>query len=185
MKVLVACEFSGIVREAFAAHGHNAWSCDLLPTEIPGNHYQCDVREVLYQGWDMLIAHPPCQFLSYAGCRWLKQPGRQEKMIQTFQFFMMFIQAPVPLICVENPSGYTGKWYLPPDQVIHPSQFGHSVTKETWLWLKDLPPLQPTVICQNPTPNWTSKGKFGHNAKNRSRTFIGIANAMASQWSNL
>lgn len=186
MRVLVACEFSGIVREAFRSQGHDAWSCDIIPTEIRGPHIVNDVRNVLDWDWDLMIAHPPCTFLSYAGLRWFKvQPDRMTKAEQAFDFFMQLVSAPIPHIAIENPKGYPRKWYREPDQIIHPYQFGDPVTKATCLWLKDLPPLMYSLTCDDPFVNWSKKGKHGHNGKSRSRTFPGIAAAMAHQWSRI
>lgn len=183
MKVLVACEFSGIVREAFKACGHDAWSCDVKPTELPGNHIQADVRTILNDGWDLMIAHPPCTHLSYAGLRWFKNhPERWKAAYADFDFFMTMINAPIPMVCVENTRGFAGKWYRKADQIVHPYQFGHDVTKGTYLWLRQLPKLQHTKVHHAPMINWTKYGKFGHNGHNRSRTFPGIAQAMAEQW---
>lgn len=130
-KLLVACEFSGIVRETFKAKGWDAWSCDLLPTEIPGQHIQCDVLELLDQNqhWDMMICHPPCTYLSYAGTRHWNAPGRAEKRTATMEFFMAFVNAPIPRICVENPRGWPGQQYRKSDQEIHPYYFGGTERK--------------------------------------------------------
>ena len=181
MRVLVACEFSGIVRDAFAARGHDAWSCDILPTERPGNHYQCDVMEVLDMDWDLMIAHPPCTYLSYAGMRWFKtQPDRMGKVEAAFEFVKQLAQAPIHRIAIENPKGFLSKWYRKPDQIIQPWQFGEPYTKKTMLWLKGLPPLLYSCIEVERFVNWT---ELGHrSAKDRSRTFPGIAAAMAQQW---
>lgn len=182
MKVLIACEYSGIVREAFAARGHDAWSCDILPTERPGNHLQCDVREILNDGWDMMIAHPPCTYTSIAGNRWFKvQPDRMDKARAGYEFFMQMVNAPISKICVENTRGLLWQWYRKPDQIVHPCDFGHPMTKATCLWLKNLPPLMATLIMGDPLVNWT-KYKGSHNGKARSKTFEGIALAMAAQW---
>lgn len=182
-KLLVACEFSGTVRDAFKARGWDAWSCDILPTEKPGQHIQGDVLEILDQGWDMMIAHPPCTYLSNAGQRWFKSdPTRIDKARIAFKFFMCMVEAPIPLIAIENPRGLTWKWYKHPDQIIHPYQFGHNVSKATCLWLKGLPPLMATLIHSDPIMNWTRDKKGAHNGKSRSVTFQGIADAMASQW---
>ena len=141
MRVLVACEFSGIVRDAFRARGHDAWSCDLLPTEAPGPHIQGDAIEAMKQDWDLMVAHPPCTYLSGVGNRHLKVPGRLEKRKDAFLFFMQFINAPIPRICVENPVGYPCSAYRKADQIIHPYMFGERVLKRTCLWLKGLRPL--------------------------------------------
>lgn len=207
MRVLIACEHSGIVREAFAALGHDAWSCDLLPTLQPGQHLQCDVREVLRDGWDLLIAHPPCQYLTYAGIRWWNEPGRAEKREAAMRFFMELVSAPIPRICIENPRGYPYQAYRKPDQVIHPYYFGDREMKRSALWLKNLPKLywykQPDlfgspVAAPRPEPTgyysasskqpgkarwWTNSGF--KNGLQRSRTFPSVAAAMASQWSAL
>jgi len=145
MKILIACEFSGPVREAFAARGHDAWSCDLLPSEIPGNHIQDDVLDHL-SGWDMMIAFPPCTHLAVSGARWFPQKiadGRQQASID---FFMELANADIPKIAIENPIGIMSTKWRKPDQIIQPWQFGHGETKATCLWLKNLPKLQPTNI---------------------------------------
>jgi hypothetical protein len=188
MKVLIACEFSGIVREAFKAKGHNAWSCDLLPTEIEGQHYQCDVLEILNNNWDMMIAHPPCNYISnMSNCR-IKEYGRMELRKAGMDFFMKLINADIPLIAVENPRGLPEREYRKADQIIHPYQFGHPVSKQTCLWLKALPLLKPTNILK-PERKWDGKRWRTwvdtckkHNGKFRSITFTGIAEAMANQW---
>lgn len=182
MRVLVACEFSGRVRDAFIANGHDAWSCDLLPTEVPGPHIQGDVRDILGDDWDLMIAHPPCTHLSYAGLRWFRSdPDRMRRARADFDFFMQMIDAPIPMIAVENTRGFAWQWHRRPDQIIHPYQFGEHVTKATCLWLKALPPLVPTAVDPEPFVNWT-KYKGSHNGHARSRTFPGIARAMADQW---
>lgn len=204
MKVLVACEFSGIVRDAFAARGHDAWSCDLLPTEKPGQHIQGDVLEILDDGWDLMIAHPPCTHLCVSGARWWKEKqkdGRQQKAIE---FFIKFMDAPIDKIAAENPVGILTRKYRKPDQYIQPFWFGDSVQKKTGLWLKNLPQLQPTnivdrgMIYVDPRGNkhggeHTLRGKKAYSPLMllprsekrwmiRSRTFQGIAKAMAEQW---
>lgn len=181
MNVLIACEFSGRVRDAFTAQGHYALSCDILPTEAPGEHWQGDVLNILDWGWDLMIAHPPCQYVSYAGNRWLKQPGRLEKMMEAIEFFKLLLNAPIPKIAVENPRGYTWKYIRHPDQVVHPYMFGDAVTKATCFWLKGLPLLKPTDVCSEYFVNWT-KYKGSHNGHARSKTFMGIAQAAAQQW---
>jgi len=193
MKILVACEFSGIVREAFAKRGHDAWSCDLLPTEIPGNHIQGDVLEILNDGWDLMIAHPPCTYLCRNSASLLNtQTGRMEKMIESASLFSSLWNADIEKVCIENPvmhgRGYEQigfKW----NQTIQPWQFGHDYSKRTCLWLKNLPELQPTDIVTltyittkngyKATRGWY---EMPRNSRARSRTFQGIANAMAEQW---
>jgi hypothetical protein len=191
MRVLVACEFSGIVREAFKNKGHDAWSCDLLPTEIPGQHHQGDVLDVIQGDWDLMIAHPPCNYMSNAGARFMYPKGllnrdRLELALQGKEFFMELWTAPINKICIENPipSSVVG---LPPcNQIVQPYYFGDAVQKKTCLWLKNLPPLMSTVICSRPQSskvpgNWFNKGGKDRQ-KNRAKTFQGIANAMADQW---
>lgn len=181
MRVLIACEFSGIVRDAFLARGHDAWSCDIIPTERKGPHIMNDVRNVLDWGWDIMIAHPPCTYLSYAGQRWFKtQADRMIKARAAMDFFLTLWNAPIPRIAIENPRGYPLKWFRQSDQVVQPYYFGDPMTKETHLWLKGLPPLLYSLICVEKFVNWT---EFGHRSpKQRSRTFPGIAQAMAEQW---
>lgn len=188
MKILIACEFSGIVREAFKLKGHDVWSCDLLPTEIPGQHIQGDVLSILNDGWDMMIAHPPCTYISnMSNCR-IKEPGRIEKRQEGFEFFMKMINAPIEKIAVENPKGYPERVYRRSDQIIQPYHFGHPASKATCLWLKNLPLLIPSEIVE-PMRKWDGKRwrtwvdiMPRHSAKNRSVTFQGIANSMAEQW---
>lgn len=184
-RLLVACEFSGIVRDAFITKGWDAWSCDIVPTERPGPHIVNDVRNVLDWGWDMMIAHPVCTHMSYAGLRWFKiQPDRMRLALEDFKLFMAMINAPIPMIAVENTHGFAWKWYRPPDQVVEPCHFGDPYTKATSLWLNQLPPLMATNIIANPNINW-SRNFGSHNGHDRSRTFPGIAMAMANQWGNL
>lgn len=200
MKVLIACEFSGVVRGAFLGRGHDAISCDLEPTEKPGPHYQGDVRDILYsENWDLMIAHPPCTYLTTAANRYYDYPGRKEKREDAIKFFMELVNAPVPHIAIENPIGYINTIYREPDQIIQPYYFGHPMKKTTCLWLKNLPLLQPTNMLPEPEPLYireTDKGKgkkihwcetIGGSRKKkfreRSRTFPGIATAMAQQWS--
>jgi hypothetical protein len=192
VKVLVACEFSGIMREAFRKQGHDAWSCDFLPTEIPGQHLQCDVKKVLYEPWDLIIAHPPCTKLSNASNVWIHKPGRLQDRERAMKFFMLFIQSRANRIAVENPKGYPERVYRKPDQIIHPYQFGHPYRKPTCLWLKNLPLLVPTNVVSVEPPQWDGKrnrsyldqigGGSRSGERNRSRTFLGIAEAMACQW---
>ena len=191
MKVLVSCEYSGMVRDAFAAKGHDAWSCDILPTESPGNHYQGDVLEHLDKGWDLMIAHPPCTYLSNAGARYLYPKGklnedRYKLGLKAKEFFMALYNAPINKICVENP--ISSKIFALPKytQTIQPYEYGHPVQKKTCLWLKNLPELKPTNIIYKRQStkipgNWFNKGGKDRQ-KNRSKFFVGFAKAMADQW---
>lgn len=200
MKILVACEFSGKNRDAFAALGHEAWSCDLRESETPGNHYQGDVRDMLSENWDLLIAHPPCTYLSYAANHVWNKPGRAELREEAMQFFMLFVNCNIPRVCIENPVGYPGKVYRKPDQIIHPYYFGERELKRTCLWLKNLPKLwwwreddlfgkrtktdypEPTYIDNTPRQKKRYFTDGGHGEKNRSKSFGSIAQAMAQQW---
>lgn len=187
MKVLVACEFSGIVREAFRARGHDAWSCDLLPTEIPSaNHHIGDVRELLRPsyGWDLMIAHPPCTYLTVSNARrW--QENTIDRMM-ALMFVETLMNAPISRIAIENPVGAIGTEIRPSDQIIHPFMFGHDEKKQTCLWLKELPVLVPTRDPLTAGNRYEERihrmGPSADRWKNRSRTFPGIAKAMASQW---
>ena len=191
MRVLVACEFSGTVRDAFAARGHDAWSCDLLPTESPGNHIQGDVLKVINEGWDLMIAHPPCTYLSNAGAKHLYkgsqlQPARMQLGLKAKELFMAILNADIPKICVENPIPSTVFMLPKYDQVIQPYYFGEPFQKKTCLWLKGLPPLMSTAVCETAQSsriagNWFNKGGKDRQ-RNRAKTFPGIANAMAEQW---
>lgn len=195
MKVLVACEFSGVVRDAFAKRGHDAWSCDLLPTERPGQHIQGDVLKVLNDGWDLMVAHPPCTHLAVAGAAHWKKKQSDGRQQEAARFFMVLAERKIRMIAVENPPGIMTKIYRKPDQYIEPYQFGHPCKKKTGLWLKGLPALKPTNIVEpkyyhsqphgmaykNKSMTLSSIG--GHRSeKERSRTFQGIADAMAEQW---
>lgn len=196
MRILVACEFSGVVRDAFRAAGHDAVSCDLLPSERPGPHLLADVRQVFHQNWDMMIAHPPCTFLSRAGARWWKTPGRDALAQEAALFVQDLANASIPRIAIENPIGQLNQRWRYPDQTIQPWQFGEPFSKATCLWLKNLPLLRPTLIRNDYVPLLPSNiGKGaregqrhhrGHtqSAKVASRTFPGIAHAMATQWGN-
>jgi len=183
MKVLIACEFSGIVREAFRAKGHDVWSCDILPTEIPGQHIQDDVLEHLKDGWDLMIAHPPCTHLAVSGARWFKY--KQKEQVEAIEFFITLINAPIYKICIENPISIMSTRYRKPDQIIQPWMFGHGETKATCLWLKGLPKLKPTDIVKGRLARIHYESPGADRWKCRSRTLKGIADAMASQWSNL
>lgn len=211
-KILIACEYSGIVRDAFAAKGHEAWSCDLLPTERPGPHIQDDVSKHLgpcqannFKGWDMMIAHPPCTHLACSGAKWFEEKKRDGRQKEAIDFFMLFVNAPIPRICIENPVGIMSRVYKKATQIIQPYYFGDEARKTTCLWLKNLPRLfhakQVDMFNQNVThvpqgeiitfksgktmSKWYADA--GHlnkseRSKIRSKSFIGIANAMAAQW---
>ena len=198
MRVLIACEFSGTVRDAFTKLGHAAWSCDLEPSETPGNHYRGNVLAILNDGWDLMIAHPPCTHLAVSGARHFAKKiadGRQQEGID---FFMALANSNIPRYAVENPIGIMSTKYRKPDQIINPWEYGHRVTKATCLWLKNLPKLTPTNIVDK-GEIWTAKsGKQmsqwyydtsclppKEREKARNKTFQGIADAMAQQWGNL
>lgn len=183
MRVLVACEFSGTVRDAFRALGHNAWSCDLLPTEVPGPHFECDVRYILANSkpWDLMIAHPPCTHLAVSGARWFKD--KQQEQADALEFVRALMDAPIPRICIENPVSVISSRIRKPDQTIQPWQFGHGEVKATCPWLKGLPKLQPTNIVEGREARVHRMPPGPDRWKERSRTFAGIAEAMASQWS--
>lgn len=183
MKILIACEFSGTVREAFSKLGHDAWSCDILETEIPGKHLQCDVREILGDGWDMMIAHPPCTHLAVSGARWFKY--KKVEQAEALEFVRLLLNAPIERIALENPISIISSHIRKPDQIIQPWQFGHGETKATCLWLKNLPKLQPTNIVEGREQRIWKMPPSENRWKERSRTFEGIAQAMANQWGNL
>jgi hypothetical protein len=189
MKILVACEFSGIVRDAFIARGHQAMSCDFLPTETQGPHYQGDVTDILGDGWDMMIAHPPCTYLAVSGLHWNHRiAGRSQKTEEALAFVRMLMGAPIERICVENPVSCISSRIRKPDQIIQPWMFGEDASKTTCLWLKNLPKLTPTNIIKkdryaNQTPSGQNKlGPSPTRAMERSRTYAGIAQAIADQW---
>lgn len=219
-RVLVACEYSGTVRDAFAKRGWDAWSCDLLPTEKPGNHYQGDVRDILNEGWDIMVAHPPCTHLAVSGARWFPAKRASGEQQAALDFVRLLLDAPIPHIALENPVGIISSKIRKPDQVIQPWQHGHGETKATCLWLKNLPKITPTDIvvpewAVNPdgSVNLLAKGKRDNPThfltgrirvlkgaqlaqwerihkcppgperwKIRSRTYLGIAEAFANQW---
>lgn len=182
MRVLVACEFSGVVRDAFVGRGHDAMSCDLLPTEVPGPHYEGDVLDVLDQGWDLMVAHPPCTHLAVSGARWFKD--KQEEQREALEFVRVLLDAPIPRIALENPVSIISSRIRKPDQIIQPWQFGHGETKATCLWLKGLPTLQPTDVVDGREPRVHKMPPSPDRWRERSRTFTGIAAAMADQWGN-
>lgn len=186
-KILIACEYSGTVRDAFASKGWDAWSCDLLPSEKPGQHHQCDVRKILDEGWDIMVAHPPCTHLAVSGARWFKDKVREQA--EALDFVRMLLSAPIPHIALENPVSVISSKIRKPDQVIQPWQHGHGETKATCLWLKNLPRLTPRLTPSNIVEGREQRiWKMPPSAdrwKIRSKTFQGIADAMAEQWGNL
>lgn len=192
LRMLAACEMSGRVRDSFSRHGWNAWSCDLLPSETPGQHVQGDVLPLLAQEWDLLIAFPPCTYLCSSGMHWTVRGLRDPKLTEdALEFVRALLGTNVKHIALENPVGAISTRIRKPDCIIHPWQFGHPESKTTCLWLKHLPPLLPTNICQKPpSGRWENQTASGQNklgpsperAKERSRTYQGIANAMADQW---
>jgi site-specific DNA-cytosine methylase len=184
MKILVACEFSGIVRNEFSKLGHDAWSCDLLPTEIPGQHYQGYLEDFIGSGseWDLIIAHPPCTDLAVSGARWFPEKRKNGTQEYSINFFMMIANRNCNKICIENPVSIMSTQWRKPDQIIQPWMFGHGETKSTCLWLKGLPKLIPTNIVEGREHRIWKMPPSENRAKERSRTFLGIAQAMAEQW---
>lgn len=191
MRVLVACEYSGTVRDAFIRAGHYAASCDLLPSESPlGDHYQCSVLDILDHDWDLMIAHPPCTHLAVSGARWFKD--KQQEQQEALEFVKQLLSAPIPRIALENPVSIISSHIRKPDQIIQPYQFGHEATKTTCLWFKDLPHLIPTKVVSKgdrhvtksgkSLPTWYNLPPSADRWKIRSATFKGIADAMAAQW---
>ena len=186
MRVLIACEFSGIVRDAFAARGHDAWSCDLLPSDRPGQHLIMDAREAfgLYNptalDWDLMVAFPPCTYLAVSGARWFEQ--RRPEQREAVAFVRALMRAPIEHIAIENPIGVLSTRIRKPDQIIQPWQFGHGETKATCLWLKNLPLLKPTNIVEGREARVHREPPSPDRWKKRSRTYQGIADAMAEQW---
>ena len=196
MRVLVACEYSGEVRDAFLRRGHDAMSCDLLPTDVQGPHYEGDVRDVIEDGWDLMIAHPPCTYLSVSGMHWTTRGLRDTKLTEdALEFVKYLLDAPVPRIALENPVSIISRRVRKPDQIIQPWQFGHDASKKTCLWLNGLPHLVPTDmveprIVEGGKKRWGNQCGSGQNKlgpkedrwKERSKTYRGIAEAMAEQW---
>ena len=192
MRVLIACEHTGAVRNAFIRAGHEAMSCDLLDTEAPGPHYMGDVRDVLGGGWDLMVAHPPCTYLSVSGLHWNSRvPGRSQKTEKGLDFVRLLMFCDIPRIAIENPVSCISTRIRKPDQVIQPWQFGHPESKATCLWLKALPRLVPTKVLEKPAcGHWDNQTASGQNKippspdrwKLRSATYSGIAEAMANQW---
>lgn len=181
-RVLIACEYSGIVREAFRKRGFDAWSCDLLPTDIPGNHIQGDVREVFGRGWDLVVAHPPCTHLAVSGARHFPEKVADGRQQEAIDFFIAMVNAPAMHVAVENPVCIMSTIYRRADQVIQPWQFGHGETKATCLWLKNLPRLRPTNVVEGRIGRVHLMPPGPDRWKERSRTFSGVADAMADQW---
>ena len=180
MKVLVACEFSGVVRNAFSKKGHEAWSCDILDSETEGNHINGDVLDVLNNSWDLMIAHPPCTHLAVSGARWFKD--KQDEQKKAIDFFMKLANAPIDKICIENPVCIMSSRWRKPDQTIQPWMFGHGEVKRTCFWLKNLPKLNPTDIVEGREARVHLMPESKKRWKERSRTYQGIADAMADQW---
>lgn len=180
MKVLIACEYSGKVRDAFRDKGHDAWSCDLLPTDVNGQHIQGDVLEILDQGWDLMIAHPPCTHLAVSGARWFKD--KQQEQIEALEFVKALLDAPIDKIALENPISIISSKIRKPDQIVQPWQHGHGETKATCLWLKGLPKLTPTNVVSGRKPRIHMMPPSKDRWKLRSETYTGIAKAMADQW---
>ena len=196
MKVLIACESSGTVRDAFIRAGHDAMSCDMLPTEQPGPHYHGDVRDVLGDCWDLLIGHPPCTYLSVSGMHWTTRGLRDPQLTEdALAFARLLMDAPIARIAIENPVSIISSRIRKPDQIIQPYHFGHDASKKTCLWLKGLPPLRPTAFVEprivDGKPRWDNQTDSGQNKlapsadrwRIRSKTYQGIADAMAAQWS--
>jgi len=203
MKVLVACEYSGIVRDAFTAKGHDAWSCDILPTESQGNHIQDDILKHLDKGWDLMIAHPPCTYLSNAGIRWFNEEKygdkarlRKQLRLESLEFVKKLYYCNIPKICIENPVGYLNNNFKKPDQIVQPYFFGDEESKRTCFWFKNLNPLKHTKLVKPKIYGYYKSGnKIGNpiyfheynsgkdRAKIRSKFWKGIATAMADQWS--
>lgn len=185
MKVLIACEFSGVVRDAFGAAGHDAISCDLLPTDMPGPHYKGDVRDLLDYPFDLMIAHPPCTHLSVSGARYFEPKRKDGRQQSAASFFMLLAKADIPRIAIENPVCIMSSLWRKPDQIIQPWQYGHGETKATALWLKCLPKLKPTDIVGGREARIHRMPPSTDRWKIRSATYQGIAKAMAEQWGGL
>ena len=198
MRILIACEFSGSVRDEFIKLGHDAISCDLEPTEKPGPHYQGDVMDIIDDGWDMMIAFPPCTHLAVSGAAHFAKKRADGRQQQGIDFFMSLVNCNIPKYAIENPVGIMSTNYRKPDQIIQPWQFGFPTTKATCLWLKNLPKLEPTNIVDkgevwtaksgNRMSQWfyeTSLLPPKERTKMRNKTFPGVAAAMATQWGNL
>jgi len=183
LNVLIACEFSGTVRDAFIRKGHAAMSCDLLPSESHGPHYQGDIRDLLSLRWDLMIAHPPCQHLAVSGARWFRD--KPQEQADALDFVRLLLDAPIPRIALENPISIISSRIRKPDQIIQPWQFGHGETKATCFWLKGLPSLTPTLVVEGREARVHKMPPGPNRWKERSRTVAGIADAMADQWGSL
>lgn len=183
MRVLIACEYSGVVRDAFAARGHDAVSCDLMPSEKPGKHYQGDVKDILYDGWDLMIAHPPCTHLAVSGARWFGEKSQLQE--EAVEFARLLFDAPITHICIENPISVLATRIKPPSQYIQPYQYGHPDKKKTCLWLKNLPFLRPTKLVKVDFSKTRYMSPSPDRGKLRSLTPQGVADAMAQQWNEL
>ena len=183
MRVLIACEFSGVVRDAFIAAGHDAVSCDLMPSEKPGPHITGNVTQLLNDSWDLMIAHPPCTYICNSGVRWLhSRPGRWELLNEAKIFFNLFLNSDIEKIAIENPIPHKYAELPKYTQIIQPWQFGHGETKKTCLWLKNLPLLAPSDIVDGRFDRIHRMSPSKHRSQDRSRTYQGIADAMADQW---
>ena len=189
MKVLIACEFSGTIREVFSLMGHDAWSCDLLPTEVDGygSHVEAPVEGILHHGWDLMIAHPPCTYLAVSGARWFAERSIEQTL--ALDFVRLLMDAPIERICIENPVSVISTRIRKPDQIIQPWEFGHPETKATCLWLKNLSKLVPTDIKDVRSSKTILNKGSGKNAetrqkrqRDRGRTYLGVALAMGLQW---
>ncbi len=180
MKILVACEFSGRVRDAFTARGHDAWSCDLLPSDSPGQHYQGDVRDVLDGGFDLMVAHPPCTHLAVSGARWFKDKLPEQE--EALAFVRLLLDAPIERIALENPVSIISSRIRKPTQVVHPWWFGEGEVKATCLWLKNLPKLTPTNPVEGRVPRVHYESPGPDRWKRRCITPLGLAKAMAEAW---
>jgi hypothetical protein len=187
MRVLVACESSGRIRDEFAARGHDAWSCDILPSEAPGNHIQGTIMDhaVVHAGWDLMIAHPDCTFLTVSGARWMRQEWRQEAQLSALHFVKSLWRFPIPRIAIENPVGRLSSLWCGPDQIVQPWQFGDGETKAWCLWLKNLPQLTPTDVVEGREARVWRMAPGPERKRERSRTPKGIAAAIAEQWGSL
>lgn len=183
MKILIGCECSGVVRDAFTRLGHDAWSCDIQPTDAPGKHFQCDIFEVIDMGWDMAIFHPPCTHLAVSGARWFKD--KIVEQAEALEFVRRLMRCKIPRWALENPVSIISTRIRKPDCILQPWMFGHGEQKGTCLWLRNLPPLRPTNIVDGREQKVWKMGPSPDRAKKRSVTYAGIGAAMADQWGSL